>query len=158
MAVKRVFLAELPGDPLSDYLKATLSLAPTLRDADGAVLPRLTKAAGETLAAALADQKPAYLPAEALPRRPTPALTQGLSILTGRGLILCPLTALPGWVQKGTSCRELLTLERLKRLAARGFDRVYLAGRPGATPLAAAEAKRRNIYLTGGNDPWNWPK
>lgn len=158
MAAKRVFLAELPGDPLSDYLRAVLLLADRPETADALAVPRLTAATGEVLAAALAAQKPAYLPVEALPERPGAALARGLSVLAGRGLILCPLTALPKWTQRGVSCRELLTLERLKALAEQGFDRVYLAGRPGATPLAAAEAKRRNIYLTGGNYLWNWPK
>lgn len=153
MGAKRAFLVHLPGDPLSDYLRAVLPHAPGPEEADALVLPRLTKAAAEPLERALAAGKPAFLPAEALPRRGSGALGRGLSALEQCGLILCPLTALPRWVQTGASCRGLLTVERLRALAAAGVERVYLAGRPGATPLAAAEAKRQNIHLTRG-DPY----
>lgn len=150
MPPKRAFLAELPGDPRSDYLKATLTLSPTLDSADALALPALTAVTLEHLTAALSVGKPAYLPQEALPEPLTPALAEGLSALTRHGLILCPLTDLPRWVQTGTTCPNLLTLERLQTLAAKGFDRIYLAARPGATPLAAQTAKRQNIPLTGG--------
>lgn len=150
MPPKRAFLAELPGDPLSDYLKATLTLSPILEDADAFALPALTAATLERLLAALSAGKPAYLPNEALPETLSPALAEGLSALTRRGLILCPLTDLPRWAQTGTTCPDLLTLERLQTLAGQGFDRIYLAARPGATPLAAQTAKRQNIRLTGG--------
>ncbi len=150
MPPKRAFLAELPGDPCSDYLKATLTLSPTLEDADAFALPALTAATLEPLTAALLAGKPVYLPTEALPPTLTPALAEGLSALTRHGLILCPLTDLPRWVQTGTTYPALLTLDLLQTLARQGFGRIYLAGRPGATPLAAQTAKRQNIRLTGG--------
>lgn len=150
MAAKRAFLAHIPGDPISEYLNAALPLVPVLREADTFVLPRLTQPAAEPLLAALAAGKPALLPREALPERWSGTLGQSLSLLTGQGLVICPLTALPAWVQSGTSCRELLTYERLKAFAAQGFERIYLAGRPAATPLAVTAAKARNIHLTGG--------
>lgn len=151
MPPKRAFLAELPGDPLSGYLKATLALSPTLEGADALALPALTAATLAALTAALGAGKPVYLPTEALPETLTPALAEGLSALTRHGLIICPLTDLPRWVERGVSCPKLLTLERLKTLAAQDFDRIYLAVRPGATPLAVQTAKRLNIRLTGGN-------
>lgn len=150
MPPKRAFLAEVPGDPRSDYLKATLALSPTPEGADALVLPALTAATLERLPTALLAGKPVYLPTEALPPTLTPALAEGLSALTRHGLILCPLTDLPRWVQTGTTCPNLLTLERLQILAAKGFDRIYLAARPAATPLAAQTAKRLNIPLIGG--------
>lgn len=150
MAAKRAFLVHLPGDPLSDYLRAVLPLAADLRDADALVLPRLTKVAAEPLLGALAAGKPAFLPWEALPGTWSGPLRRGLSILEARGLMVRPLTQLAAWVQSGASCRELLTFERLKDLGAQGFDRIYLAGRPAATPLAVKTAKTQNIYLTGG--------
>lgn len=150
MAAKWAFLAHIPGDPLSEYLNAALPLAPALGEADAFVLPRLTKGAAEPLLVALAAGKPALLPREALPERWSGTLGRSLSLLAGRGLVICPLTALPAWVQSGTSCRGLLTYERLRAFAAQGFDRIYLAGRPAATPLAVTAAKTRNIHLTGG--------
>lgn len=151
MAAKRAFLLKIPGDPRSEYLKATLLLAERRETADALVVPTLTGDAAEPLAAALAAGKRAYLPTEALPERISPSLRAGLSLLTRRGLIICPLTALPRWVQTGINCPVLLTYERLKEFAARGFDRIYLAARPGATPLAVWAARDRRIHLTGGN-------
>lgn len=153
MADRRAFLWEVPGDPCSDYLRATLPLAQSPDDAGVLVLPALTPATATPLAAALAAGKPVLLPWETLPGRLSREAGESLSALIQNGLILCPLTELPRWARGGTSCRTLLTLERLKAFAAQGFDRIYLANLPGATPLAAAEAKRRNIHLTGGTYP-----
>lgn len=150
MGGKRAFLVELPGDPNSDYLRAVLPLAPTLAEADGAVLPRLTGETAGTLVDALKLGKAAFLVAESLPDPLPRSLTAGLSALTRRGLMVCPLTQVAAWVQTGVSCPQLLTYERLKTLAAQGFDRIYLAARPGVTPLALRAAKTRNIQLTGG--------
>lgn len=152
MPAKRAFLVHLPGDPNSDYLRAVLPLAPTLREADAAVLPRLTAETAGPLLDALRLGKPVFLPAESLPEVMTRTLAAGLSELIRQGLAVCPLTQLPKWVQTGASCPALLTLERLKVLAAQGFDRIYLAARPGATPLAVTAAKTWNIHLTGGID------
>lgn len=151
MPPNRAFLAEIPGDPLSDYLKATLDAAPALDTAHALVLPRLTRPAADVLAAALAAGKPVYLPAEALPKTLTPALARGLSALTKRGLAICPLTELPRWVQSGANCPRLLTLEYLKILVAQGVDRIYLSAWPAATPLAVQTAKQLNIHLSGVN-------
>lgn len=153
MPARRVFLPEVPGEPCSDYLKATLPLVQNPDDADVLAVPALTPATATPLAAALAAGKPALLPREALPEVWSGTLRRSLSLLTGCGLMVCPLTELPRWVRSGASCQVLLTLERLKAFAAQGFDRIYLANAPAATPLAAAEAKRLNIHLTGGNDP-----
>lgn len=150
MVVKRAFLAHIPGDPNSDYLRAMLPLAPALREADAAVLPRLTAETAGPLLDALTLGKPVFLPAESLPETLTRPLAVGLSQLTGQGLAVCPLTGLPSWVQTGVSCPALLTYERLKTLAAQGIDRIYLAARPAATPLAVTAAKTWNIHLTGG--------
>lgn len=152
MVVKRAFLAHIPGDPNSEYLRAVLPLAPNLREADAAVLPRLTAETAEPLLDALMLGKPVFLPAESLPETLTRPLAAGLSQLTRRGLTVCPLTELPRWVQTGASCPALLTYERLKTLAAQGIDRIYLAARPAATPLAVTAAKTWNIHLTGGID------
>lgn len=150
MVVKRAFLAHIPGDPNSDYLRAVLPLAPALREADAAVLPRLTAETAGPLLDALTLGKPVFLPTESLPETLTRPLAAGLSQLTGQGLTVCPLTELPRWVQTGASCPALLTYERLKTLAAQGIDRIYLAARPAATPLAVTAAKTWNIHLTGG--------
>lgn len=146
-------MLEVPGDPRSDYLKAVLPPAPSWDAAAAVAVPVLTAELVNPLAAALAAGKLALLPYEALPQRLSRAAGESLSALVRSGLILCPLTQLPRWVKTGASCRELLTLERLRAFAARGLDRVYLAALPGATPLAAREAKRLNIHLTGGSYP-----
>lgn len=153
MPARRAFLREVPGDPCSDYLKATLPLADRPETADALVVPRLTEETAGALLDALRLGKPALLPAEALPDVLSSALRSGLSQLTQCGLIVCPLTELPRWVLSGTGCPLLLTYGRLKELAERGFDRVYLAARPAATPLALAAAKAWNIRLTGGICP-----
>lgn len=153
MADKRAFLLEAPGDPCSDYLRAALPLARRPETADALVVPTLAPAAAGPLANALAAGKPALLPREALPEVWSGTLRRSLSFLTGRGLIICPLTELPRWVRSGASCPFLLTLERLKAFVAQGFDRIYLTNRPAATPLAEREAKRLNIHLTGGVCP-----
>lgn len=117
--------------------------------AERVIVPSLTENSIPELAAALHLEKTVFLPAEAAPGPWSPAARRGLAQLMGAGLILCPLTRLPRWVATGVSCRELLTLERLEHLAAQGFDRIYLAGVPAATPLARQAAKRRNIHLMG---------
>lgn len=153
MEAKRVFLAELPGDPVSDYLRAVLPLTASLADAGAAVLPALTEETAVFLTEALRAEKPVYLPAEALPEILTPALKAGLSALSRRGLIVCAMADLPRWVETGANCPVVLTLERLKTFAAQGTDRIYLAGVPAATPLARKTAKELSIDLTGGIHP-----
>ena len=153
MAVKRVFLSHVPGNPRSDYLRAVLPLAEDCSEADAVAVPLLAEETAGALAAALAAGQPALLPYEALPKRLSRQAGESLSALVRSGLILCPLTELPGWAGRGASCPVLLTLARLKELAARGIERVFLANVPGATPLAVTEARRRYIHLTGGNYP-----
>lgn len=69
MAVKRVFLSHVPGNPRSDYLRAVLPLAEDCSEADAVAVPLLAEETAGALAAALAAGKPALLPYEALPKR-----------------------------------------------------------------------------------------
>ena len=150
MAAKRVFVPPLPQSPLYRYLREVLPLAEGMTRADAVALPVLAAQTADALLDGLERGLAVYLPVESLPEWLAPALRAGLAALGRRGLTVCTLADLPHWVETGVSCPALLTAERLNAYAARGIDRVYLAGNPAATPLARRAARTRGIQLTGG--------
>lgn len=73
-----------------------------------------------------------------------------LEELEEAGLILCPLTQLPDWVERGTPAGGVVTARRVEAAGAAGAAGLALPPGGLATPLARERARELGIFIRGG--------